>query len=255
MPTPFALPCLRMNIVLFEASEINQILPASDERAVHILEVLRRDIGDTFDAGIIDGPRGKGVLVKSGSDGLELEFSWDDTPPPSLHPIDLLVGLSRPQTNRKILQEATTLGVRSMKFVNTKRGEASYARSRLWSTGEWRRHLVAGAAQAFTTRLPEVTFGKGLEQSVEPTPPGALCIAFDNYESPHGLAEYLSPSEERSREVVLTFGSERGWTAVERDLLRSAGFLFAHLGERPLRTETAVVAAIAIVTALTRPEE
>lgn len=243
-----------MNIVLFEADEIDQILPSSDERSVHILEVLRRDIGDTFDAGIIDGPRGKGTLVSNGSDGLELDFSWDDSTPPSLRPIDLIIGLSRPQTNRKILQEATALGARSMNFVRTKRGEASYVRSRLWSTGEWRRHLVAGAAQAFTTRLPRVTFGEELRDSVSKKPPEALCIAFDNYESPHGLAHYLTSPEERCREIVLSFGSERGWTGIERDLLRRAGFLFAHLGERPLRTETAITAGLAITMALTQPQ-
>ncbi len=238
-----------MNIVLFERDEIDQRLLLADERAQHILSILRRVAGDTFDAGIIDGPRGKATLVSAGTDGLELKFAWGEEEPP-LPPIDLVVGLSRPQTNRKILQEATALGVRSMSFVNTERGEASYAKSRLWSTGEWRRHLVAGAAQAFTTRLPKVVFGDGLERSVSQCQEGALRIVLDNYESPCSLAAHLKPHAVMNREVLLCIGSERGWTAAERELFRQSNFLFAHLGTRPLRTETAVIAAIAIAGAL-----
>ncbi|HNC22732.1 MAG TPA: 16S rRNA (uracil(1498)-N(3))-methyltransferase [Opitutaceae bacterium] len=39
----------------------------------------------------------------------------------------------------------------------------------------------------------------------------------------------------------------RGWSGVERDLLRSRGFGLAHLGARVLRSETAVIAAVAVV--------
>lgn len=238
-----------MNIVLFEPDEIDQRLPLADDRAQHILKVLRREIGDPFDAGIIDGPRGKGTLVREHADGLEIEFAWGDEEPP-LTPIDLIVGLSRPQTNRKILQEATALGVRSMRFVMTERGETSYAKSRLWSTGEWRRHLVAGAAQAFTTRLPAVEFGDDLDESIAQSPKDALRIVLDNYESPHPLSDYLNTPDEVAREILLCVGSERGWTAAERDLFRRSGLLFAHLGTRPLRTETAIIAAIAIASSL-----
>jgi RsmE family RNA methyltransferase len=47
--------------------------------------------------------------------------------------------------------------------------------------------------------------------------------------------------------LVLAFGPERGWSAAERDLLRAQHFAFAHLGTRVLRSETAVIAALAVV--------
>ena len=46
--------------------------------------------------------------------------------------------------------------------------------------------------------------------------------------------------------VVLAVGSERGWTAAERDVLRRDGFVLAGLGRRVLRTETAAIAALAL---------
>ena len=233
-----------MNIVLFEAHEIDRPIPRSDPRVEHVLKVLRRKTGDTFDAGLIDGPKGKATVVSVGEDAVRLAFEWGQPERP-LYPVDLIVGLSRPQTNRKILHEATSLGVRSMRFVATERGELSYASSRLWTTDEWRRHVVAGAAQAFSTRLPEVGWGLTLDEALARVSPAASRLALDNYEAPRRLTAELRGNAP----VALAVGSERGWTGPERDLLRQAGFKVVHLGERVLRTETAVVAAVSQVIA------
>ena len=230
-----------MNLILLEYEEIDQPLPLEDERAQHVLQVLRRRKGDSFDVGLVDGPKGKAVLEKVSSKSIELSFVWGDEDPPLL-PIDVIVGLSRPQTNRKILQEATSLGVRSMRFVLTERGEPSYAKSRLWSTGEWRRHLIAGAAQAFSTRLPQVEYGLELGKAIELVPTNSCCLALDNYEAKGSLGSLL-PS---TSSLTLAIGSERGWTGSERDLLRDSGFTLADLGGRVLRSETALVAALGI---------
>ena len=237
-----------MNLVLFEPAEISLPLPRTDPRALHLLEVLRRHEGDTFDVGLVNGPRGKATLTTIARDSLVLTFGWSE-PPPLLSPLTLLIGLPRPQTARKILQEATALGVGTLHFVTTERGEPSYADSSLWSSGEWRRHLLAGAAQAFCTRIPDLSFGQKLIDIINNLSPDTIRIALDNYESPVPLAAALklSNTANSARPVVLALGSERGWTGAERDLLRTHGFVLAHLGSRVLRTETACVAAIAIV--------
>ena len=69
-------------------------------------------------------------------------------------------------------------------------------------------------------------------------------LALDNYEAGRGLAAVVPVSP-----VTLAIGPERGWSAGERDLLRGRGFEMVHLGSRVLRTETACVAAVAIVKA------
>jgi len=244
-----------VNLVLFEPAEIATPLPRSDSRAQHILEVLRRREGDTFDIGLINGPRGKATLTAIYQESLSLAFSWLETPPLP-PPLTLLIGLPRPQTARKILHEATSLGISALHFATTERGEPSYADSTLWTTGEWRRHLLAGAAQAFCTRIPEISFGRRLAELLASVPPDAIRVALDNYEAPLPLAAAVRPSTnahtppsptENETPVVLALGSERGWTGAERNLLRTNGFTLAHLGPRVLRTETACVAAIAIV--------
>lgn len=237
-----------VNLILFEPAEIDRPLPSSDPRAVHLLQVLRRREGDPFDAGIINGPRGRGTLAAIGTEALTLSFVWSGEPPP-LSPITLVVGLPRPQTARDILRDGTSLGVAAMHFVRTDKGEASYAHSTLWTSGEWRRQLIAGAEQAFDTRLPEVTWARPLLEVVSQLPARVLRVALDHYEAGETLAKCPLPADPLSPSLVLAFGPERGWSNAERAALRGAGFALAHLGSRVLRTETAVTAAVTLVKA------
>jgi RsmE family RNA methyltransferase len=233
-----------MNLILFTAAETARPLPCDDRRAVHLLRVLRRREGDAFDAGLINGPRGEGTLVAISPETLILSFVWGAEPPP-LDPLILIVGLPRPQTARDILRDATSLGVAAIHFVVTEKGERSYAESTLWTSGEWQRHLIAGAEQAFDTRLPEITHGRLLLEVIAALAPDATRLALDHYE-PSGS---LSSQPLSTGAIALAFGPERGWSNAERAALRGAGFSFGHLGPRVLRLETAVTAAVALMKA------
>jgi RsmE family RNA methyltransferase len=235
-----------MNLILFEPGEPERPLARSDPRAAHLLEVLRRVPGDTFDAGIVNGPRGKGTLLNLGAEHLELRFVWEALPP-ALPAVTVLLGLPRPQTARKILGEATAVGVEALHFVRTERAEAQYSASTLWSSGEWRRHVVAGAAQAFDTRLPEVSWNRSLAEALAlEAEPSTLRLALDNYEAEAPLAAVEVGAGQR---VCLAFGPERGWGPADRTRLRAAGFSLRHLGPRVLRAETALTAALAVIAA------
>jgi RsmE family RNA methyltransferase len=234
-----------VNLILFEPAEAAVPLPRTDPRAAHLLDVLRRRVGDPFDAGLVNGPRGKGTVLSIGAATLTLQFVWGEPPPPP-DPITLIIGLPRPQTARDILRDATALGVAALHFVTTEKGESSYAQSTLWSSGEWRRHLLTGAQQAFVTDLPAVTHGRSLAATLGALAPAPTRLALDNYESPAPLSQCnllgYTP-------VVLALGSERGWSPAERELLRTHQFSFAHLGSRVLRVETACIAALTLLKA------
>jgi len=238
-----------LNLVLFQPEEISRPLLQSDARAEHILGVLRRKIGDSLDVGLANGPRGKATLHGISEDALDLAFTWEPSPPPLPPPTTLIVGLPRPQTARKILQDAAALGVRALHFARCERSESSYADSKLWSSGEWQRHLEAGAAQAFCTHIPQLSHGRRLAELVgkfSQSKTGAT-VALDNYEATTRLSEIaLTPDTP----LVLALGPERGWSASERDALRAAGFTLAHLGPRVLRLETAVTAALTITASV-----
>ncbi len=241
----------RVNLILFDPSEISAPLPLADPRAQHILKVLRRTVGDTLDCGLVNGPRGKATLAAVAATTLSLTFAWDATTPPAPAPITLILGLPRPQTARDILRDATTLGVAALHFVVTEKGDPNYASSSLWSSGEWRRHLIIGAEQAFDTHLPVVTHGRplpevlaALDAAHDSSP--ATRLVLDNYESPAALStcNLLGYTP-----VVIALGPERGWSATERDLFRTHAFTFAHLGPRVLRAETAALAAVTLIRA------
>ena len=107
-----------------------------------------------------------------------------------------------------------------------------------------------GAAQAFDTRIPEVTWTHTLASALASLPASSLRLALDNYEATTALrADILNPKSQILNGIVLALGPERGWGPVDREALRTAGFTLAHLGTRVLRVETAVIAALAITRA------
>lgn len=236
-----------MNIVLFEASEIARPLPASDTRARHVLKVLRCAPGDTFDAGQINGARGKATLIDHDEAGLTFAFQWAPAhpAPPELK---LAVGFPRPQTARDILRDATTLGATELSFIRTARSDPNYTSSSLWTTDEWRRHTVTGAAQAFDTHVPAVRWEDTLERTLrqwsEAHIPG---VALDVYDSAETLDAHLHRAALLPRGVLI--GPERGWAEADRALLAQHAVPRLGLGDRVLRTETAVVTAIGLINA------
>ena len=256
-----------MNLILFTREETRYPLSREDPRARHILDVLRCSEGDSFDMGIIDGPRGKGEIYRIEKNGILLDFDLDNHTP-ELHPVSLIVGLPRPAGAKRILKEMTTMGMRSLFFAVTEKGEYSYRKSRLWEDNRFASCLREGAEQAFCTRLPTVRLFDSLTDCLDETLPGTISriplLALDNYEARLSLREGLLraqrsiPPQERNRGselrggssdlcCALAVGSERGWSSGERDLLRERGFILAHLGKRVLKTETACIAAAAIV--------
>lgn len=231
-----------MNIVLFESVEECRFLSKNDYRARHILQVLRMRPGDSFDVGIINGPRGKASLTEITEDHLTLETHWDESPS-GLPPVELLLGIPRPLHAKRILRDVTTLGVRAIRCTATEKGERSYLAAGLWTTGEYRDYLRSGAEQAFCTRLPDLSLHHRLEKALEALPEGGTRLATDNYAS----ASFSSLLGTVTEPVVVAVGSERGWSDRERDLLRDAGFELGTLGDRVLRTETACTVGLTLV--------
>ncbi|NKB69341.1 MAG: RsmE family RNA methyltransferase [Candidatus Latescibacteria bacterium] len=231
-----------MNIVLFEATEIDRGLPLDDPRARHVVQVIGCGVDDRFDVGLIDGPRGKARITAVGPQVIELDFAFEKQVP-QLHPVALIVGMPRPPSARRILKDVTSLGADQIYFVGTDRGERSYLSSRLWTKGEYRRLLLEGAEQAFCTRLPQVVVHQSLAACLDQVDLSVDLLAMDNYEASQALGHYR-PVAGRT---LLAVGSERGWSAAERDLLRQRGFVLVHTGQRVLKTETACIAGLSLV--------
>ncbi|MBT3346231.1 MAG: RNA methyltransferase [Gemmatimonadetes bacterium] len=231
-----------MNVILFAEGELATPLPRQDPRAAHIVEVLGFGIGDTLDVGLINGPMGKARITAVDEREMGLAFEFTQVTE-ALHPVSMIIGLPRPPSCRRMLKDLTTLGVGELHFTATDKGEQSYLKSRLWAGGEYERLLLEGAQQAFSTRLPEVRLHDSVAACLESLTGATDRLALDNYEATHSLRSY----EPVAKHCTLAVGSERGWSAAERDLLRDQSFELMHMGPRVLKTETACIAGLAIV--------
>lgn len=233
-----------MNLMLIPDAADQLVLKKGDPRIAHICGVLGMKEGDRFDVGAVNGPRGKASIVSVGEQGMELKLTWGALPRKPLG-VSLIVGLSRPQTMRKVLREAPALGIAEIHVSKCQRGEPAYAASSLWTSSEWSELLHLGTEQAFSTFVPKLTHQESLADALDAVS-GADVVALDNYEATVPLAKW-KPSE---RKTALCIGPERGWHGPERDELRSHGCVLAHLGPRVLRTETAMIAGVSLLAAL-----
>lgn len=236
----------QLNLLLLDQQVANLNLRRDDPRFSHLRDTLAVSTGDWVDLAVQNGPKGKGKVIKEIDGSITLDITWLPVHPPDCYPISLVVGLARPQTCRKILEQATAQGVCSFSFFEADKGEASYAQSRLWTSDEWKRKIEAGVAQSFSSSVPGCSLfsnlGEALEQEKKKRATG---IALDNYEATGSLHAHLKG---RSKEYVLCLGAERGWSDRERNLLRKYGYSLLHLGPRVLRVETAVVAALGVIS-------
>ncbi|MBR2461853.1 MAG: 16S rRNA methyltransferase, partial [Spirochaetaceae bacterium] len=83
-----------MNIVLFHSDEIDSLLPLADQRVQHLQRILRKDVGDSFEAGIINGPSGVAQITAWNEEGLSFEFTPTGNGKP-LYPLTMIIGFPR----------------------------------------------------------------------------------------------------------------------------------------------------------------
>ena len=236
-----------MNICLFNSEEIKNSLKKNDDRAKHIIKVLHKKEGDTFDAGIIGGAAGIATITKISEDG-EISFSFEPkSAGKKLYPLTLIIGFPRPIQLRRLLRDVAGLGVQKVILCGTDLTEKSYLESNVVSDGSAYQMLLDGTAQAASTHVPVLEVAKSLDELISNGTEWDLSskIALDNRRASGSLHDFLM--HESAHSVIAAIGSERGWTERERDLLEKAGFSLCSMGTRVLRTETAATVASSII--------
>lgn len=246
-----------MNICLFEETELGKPLAKKDERTEHIVKVLHKRIGDTFDAGIIGGKAGKATITHIAPKGSEGEGSLSFTFEPEsdgkpLYPLILVVGFPRPIQLRRLLRDVAGLGVCEVHLTGTELGEKSYMESTLVEKGAAYKMLLDGTAQAASTHIPALFMHKTLSDCITALSQGCLKaarrVALDNIRPHSALHTWLAEGALQPEEAVIAaIGSERGWTEKERSLLEAHGFTRCGMGPRVLRTETAATVACSLI--------
>jgi len=236
-----------LNLLLLDQKVSFLSLTRDDPRALHLWNILRVKVGDEIDLALKNGPKGKGTVCALSNERLDLDIRWLLPHSCDFFPVHLFVGFARPQTCRKILEQASALGVERLSFFKAEKGDPSYPNSRLWTTEEWSKRIDLGVEQAFASFVPTCSTHPSLSHALSSLGNERVVrVAMDNYEAVGPLAV---PEENGDQGIALALGPERGWSESERDLLRSQQFKLHHLGKRVLRLETAVIASLSVLLA------
>jgi 16S rRNA (uracil1498-N3)-methyltransferase len=213
------------------------------DAANHVLRVLRLRTGDglvVFDGSGCDYA---GEITGLGRDTVEVRVgAGREVAAESPLAITLLQGVCRGPRMDTVIQKATELGVARIVPVLAGRSVVKLDEEQVERKREhWRRVAVAAAEQSGRGRVPEVDRPRHLEEAV----PGAEGHATRLLLDPAGASLRRLPAPTGS--VALLVGPEGGLTEAERRLATDFDFVAASLGPRILRTETAPLAALALL--------
>lgn len=141
------------------------------------------------------------------------------------------------------LEKATELGVTRMVPVAAARSEKALLAAAVKRAERWNKILFEAAQQSRRVQLPTLEPLQKPEVAFAASREGVRVLLSESPEAAP-LREVLKATQELA--AVLAIGPEGGWTDEEFAAGRAAGFQEASLGKLILRTETAVVASLAI---------
>ncbi len=169
---------------------------------------------------------------------------WIDRESESPIKIDLGLGVTRGERMDFALQKAVELGVfRICPIISTRTVVQLKDERKNTKRMHWEKIVHNAAEQCGRNYLPEVAIPEQLTNWIR---------------DKNGLKLFFDPRSEKTLQdiecpkghVVLLSGPEGGFTETERDQAKAAGFIPIRLGPRILRSETAVLAAIAAIQSL-----
>jgi len=223
-------------------------LPA--QAAAHVSKVLRLRPGaelTVFDGrggewdAILGPSSGKAVTVRLGAHhAIERESP--------LH-VTLLQALARGEKMDWVLQKATELGVARLVPVATERSVVQLDGERAGRRLEHWQGIVASACeQCGRNRLPEVLPPQSLAAACDlaATSPASVRLVLAPGATA-SLAAAASAAEAGASDIALLVGPEGGLSEAELRVAAQAGFVAVAMGPRVLRTETAAIAALAVL--------
>jgi 16S rRNA (uracil1498-N3)-methyltransferase len=213
--------------------------------ARHLVQALRLRRGDPVVLFNGDGRDYAGEIrgIERGAFSVSLNAAGDPEPPAPLA-IHLGLGISRGERMDFALQKSVELGVSSIAPLFGERSVVRLSGERLRRReAHWRGVVVAACEQSGRRRLPELHPARPLDAWLRPGHPFPLLL---HHGGESTLPALVSPGEA----LTLLIGPEGGLAGSERSRARGAGFTAVRLGPRILRTETAPLAALAVIQAL-----
>ena len=222
------------------------------ESAHHLGHVLRAEMGQSYE--LSDGETVRlGRVNRIERDEIEFELTEtvSDIVPPRLA-ITLLLSVVKFDRFEWALEKATELGVDEIIPLSAARSEKGLILAAPKRAERWQRILMESSQQARRLRPPtlhdvETVDERFAPHSGENSARGkSIRIILSERSDARPMREILGGhSREATSVAILAIGPEGGWTDEEFAAAESGGFEEASLGSNILRTETAVMAALA----------
>jgi 16S rRNA (uracil1498-N3)-methyltransferase len=174
------------------------------------------------------------------------------TPVPKVK-ITLAQALIKSKKMNSIIQKATELGVTTIIPVLTARTVVRIEERAKKKLERWQKIIHAAAKQSKIHFLPSISFPVTLKKLVEERDEAKKLVLSEN------RGKYLKDilvqgtGLEREREelpssVVILVGPEGGWTSEEEEYILGHGYEAVSLGRQVLRTETASLSSLAMIS-------
>jgi 16S rRNA (uracil1498-N3)-methyltransferase len=218
-----------------------------EQAGLHLTRVLRLDVGAPVI--LFDGHGGEyqATLERDGKNWWAQVGAHDPVERESPLAITLLQGVARGERMDLIIQKATELGVARIVPVLAERSVVKIgAEQRERKLEHWRAVAVSACEQCGRNRVPEVAEAQSLGDAIASLPAdGARCLLAVDATVP--LAGAVRGGVESA---ALLIGPEGGLGDNEQRFAVANGFSGYLLGPRILRTETAGLAALAVLQTL-----
>jgi len=214
----------------------------------HITRVLRLKPGDTI--GLSSGGREFAARIteitkKEGVCEIVSENPVSTEPPVR---VTLYQGLPKGDKMELVIQKSTELGVSCLVPVVCERTviklDEKKARER---QARWQKVAQEAAKQSRRTSIPEVREPLNFDRVLASVKDGTLAVMPWEEETSVGMRQVLRNPGGPVKEVAVFIGPEGGFSAREAGMARDRGVRLVSLGPRILRTETAGIAAAAII--------
>jgi 16S rRNA (uracil1498-N3)-methyltransferase len=227
--------------------ESGRVTELGSEAAHHVLNVLRLRVGDTLV--VFDGSGHEfAAEIESCTQSRVRVRVLEPRPAVGESPlrITLVQAVSRTDRMDWTLQKATELGVHAIAPVLSARSvvklDAEQARRKV---EHWRAIVVNACEQSARSTLPAVREPEPLMHYLARPRTSNRSVVLD----PSGASD-LAATPGGDGDLELLIGPEGGFEPAELEFAARSGFEARRLGPRILRTETAGVAALAILQAL-----
>jgi len=209
--------------------------------AAHLARTLRVRVGQAFEVACGDCVR-LAVVDSVGCDRVEFVLG-DQVVESATTPITLVLAIFKFDRMEWAIEKCTELNVTAIAPVIAQRTQKHLALAADKRVERWRRICREAAEQARRKTPPEIADPMRLNEALSCN--AELPIVLAESERDNALSDLLG-SHKGVRSLALAVGPEGGWTPRELQAFRESQWIFASLGHRILRAETAAIVALAI---------